>query len=312
MNRDQLSTDLLEGLTSDPKRIPSKYFYDQKGSDLFDRICETAEYYPTRTEARLLDQAAPDIARTTASGELVELGSGSARKTGALLRAMNRCVGRVSYMPMDISEDALDAASSRVRGEFPDVEIKAVVCDYTRGMNGVRIGANGIVAFLGSTIGNFRDFEVDRLLTSLHGAYTAGGWILVGADLVKPESILDAAYNDSEGLTEAFNRNILDVVNDIAVANFDPESFDHLAFFHEAESRVEMHLVARHDMAIHLGAHDRIIQVRSGERILTEISRKFTRRSVDELLSRNGFEPVHWYTDEPAWMGMALARREAD
>lgn len=299
--------ELLAGLLAPPRSIPSKYFYDDRGSALFDAICDLPEYYPTRTEQALLDEVAPRVAEITRANELVELGSGTARKTRTLIAALLERGAGLHYAPLDISGYALEAAGAAVAEEFPEVEVTGIVCDYTRSLDVLEPDPGCLAVFLGSTIGNFTQNNGVALLRRLRDRLAPGDWLLLGLDLVKPVAVLEAAYNDSEGLTAEFNRNILAVVNREAGADFDPASFEHLAFFDRGASQIEMHLVARRRQTVRLAAFDLELEIAGGERIRTEISRKFTRGSAQELLAGSGFAIDHWFASPDGYFALALA-----
>lgn len=301
----------LKGLLSTPKSLPSKFFYDDEGSRLFDRICETPEYYVTRTELRLLEQVAGEIAAATKSAELLELGSGMARKSHLLLEALSERNKNeeLRYTPLDISESALEIACRNVGRDFPQVGLQPIVCDYTSDLGALGRGGRRLMAFLGSTIGNFPDAEAGRMLKNWGRCMEADDWFLLGVDLVKSKAVLEAAYNDAEGVTEAFNRNILAVANRLLDADFNPEAFAHLAFYNGEQRRIEMHLVAGQPMEVRLGASGKVIRFDENERLMTEISRKFTRVTVEKLLARSGFAMRHWYESEDRYFALALARK---
>jgi L-histidine N-alpha-methyltransferase len=311
LHTDSQVTDLSLGLQSDPRWIPSKYFYDDRGSALFDQICDLPEYYPYRTEQALLDEVAPEVAELTRAVELVELGSGTGRKArtliGALLAQGNGC----HYCPLDISEFALRQATAAVAAAFPEVRITGIACDYLSSLEALTPDPGCLAAFLGSTIGNFRHVDGVRLLRRLHDQLAGGDWFLLGVDLVKPVAVLEAAYNDAAGLTARFNKNILSVVNREANGDFDPEGFEHLAFFDPEASQIEMHLVARQAQRVRLRALDLELELERGERIRTEISRKFTRASAGRMLVESGFDLQHWFPSRNGYFALALASVEA-
>jgi L-histidine N-alpha-methyltransferase len=304
--------DLLAGLREAPRSIPSKYFYDDRGSALFDAICDLPEYYPARTEKALLDELAPQIAEITRANELIELGSGTARKTRTLIAALLERGEGLRYAPLDISEYALEQATSAVTEEFPEVRVSRIACDYTRSLEVLDPDPGCLVAFLGSTVGNFRRDQGVALLGRLRERLTAGDWFLLGVDLIKPTEVLEAAYNDTAGLTAEFNRNILEAVNHHVQADFDPQAFEHLAFFSPTESQIEMHLVARRDLLVRLQALDLDVEISKGERIRTEISRKFTLESVQRLLNESGFAMRYWLPSPDHYFALALAAVDGD
>ena len=304
---DGAKRELGERLSRRPPSIPSKYFYDDRGSALFDAICDLPEYYLTRTERALLDERSPEIADITRARELVELGAGTARKTGHLIESLMDLGHGLHYTPLDISPYALEQAESSLGRAYPDLRITGIQCDYTRSLEELEPDPGCLTVFLGSTIGNFTVEAGAALLRRLRDRLSPGDWFLLGVDLVKENRILEAAYNDSRGITAEFNKNILNVVNRRAEGNFDLSAFDHLAFFDEEKSQIEMHLVARVASRVRLEALDLDLAFAVGERIQTEVSRKFTRESAHELLEAAGFEPRYWFTSDDAYFGLALA-----
>jgi L-histidine N-alpha-methyltransferase len=300
-------SDLYQGLSRRPLSIPSKYFYDQQGSHLFDSICDLPEYYLTRSERALLDLRSGEIAAITQANELVELGSGTARKTRHLIEALLERGEGLHYSPLDISPYALGLASTSLAREFPELVITGIQCDFTETLEALEPDPGCLAVFLGSTIGNFNHGAGVGFLKRLRERLAEGDWLLLGVDLVKSVEVLEAAYNDSAGITAEFNKNILKVVNREAEGNFDPNDFEHLAFFNRDADQVEMHLVARQDVQVRLGSLDMDLNIAAGERIHTEISRKFTRESTGDLLSGAGFELCHWYLSPDGYFGLALA-----
>ena len=300
-------TELRSGLSQRPLSIPSKYFYDDRGSALFDTICDLPEYYLTRTGKALLDQRSEEIASITLANELVELGAGTARKTRHLIESLLSLGKGLHYAPLDISRYALEEAEASLSRDFPDLYITGIECDYTETLEPLDPDPGCLTVFLGSTIGNFSHESGVALLARLRERLAGGDWLLLGVDLVKPTSVLEAAYNDGAGVTAEFNKNILNVVNRHGGGDFDPARFDHLAFFNEEESQVEMHLVANDDHRVRMEAFDLELQVAAGERIHTEISRKFTRDSTHRLLAEAGFCLDHWFVSDDEYFGLALA-----
>lgn len=301
------ASDLVAGLSSRPLRIPSKYFYDDRGSALFDAICDLPEYYPTRTEQALLDDLSDTIAGITQAQELVELGAGTARKTRHLIESLLDRRGSLHYAPLDISEYALAVAAESLSGEFPDLHVTGIQCDYTESLEALDPDPGCLAVFLGSTIGNFSPDRGVTLLKRLRARLARGDWFLLGLDLVKPVEVLEAAYNDALGITAEFNRNILSVVNQIARGDFNTEDFRHLAFFNPRESQIEMHLVAERNVQVRLPGLGLELEIDAEERILTEVSRKFTRASAEDLLARSGFRMAHWFESGDGYFGLALA-----
>jgi len=301
----------LEGwLRRDPPQIPPRYLYDERGSKLFEEICEQPEYYPTRAEGALLARIAPELVARTEVSELYELGSGDARKTRLLLAEICRS-GRGRYVPFDVSEDALRRSSRELLRELPTLDVHAVVGDFTQRLELPRPEGPRLVAFLGGTIGNFAPDEARAFLTRVARALEPGEPFLLGTDLIKSVERLEAAYDDARGVTAAFNRNILRVVNDVAGADFDPEAFEHRAPWVEREHRIEMHLVARAAQTVRFDELDLVLELDEGDWIRTEISTKYDRALVGALLDAAGFELVEWFTDADETFALTLARRRA-
>jgi L-histidine N-alpha-methyltransferase len=301
-----LAVDVRIGLQRTQKTLPPKYFYDDRGSELFDAICDLPEYYLTRTGQALLESTAEDILATARPLELVELGSGASRKTRVLLDVMARSGADLRYVPMDVSEGMLRQAATALLQDYSRLWIHGVVGDYERHLPHLPDGEQRLVLFLGSTIGNFEVAQATGFLSSVRQQLNPGEHLLLGVDLVKPIEVLESAYNDSAGLTAEFNRNVLHVVNRELNAEFDPHAFEHVAFFNRAESRIEMHLRARRAHTVHIGKLEMQIPFRMGETIHTEISRKFTRAGVQDMLQAAGFNTQRWYAAPNDYFALAL------
>lgn len=304
-----LARDVRLGLTADPKRLPSKYFYDEEGSRLFDRICETPEYYQTRTELALLEAIALPLVSSLQPTEIVELGSGAARKTRTLLDAVERLGMGSRYIPFDVCEEMLRSSSEELLDHYPWLAVHGVVGDYDRHLDRIPDGQRRLIVFLGGTIGNFTEEEAAAFLSRVAATMGSGDRLLLGTDLVKDPSLLHAAYNDGDGVTAAFNKNILEVVNRELDANFPLRSFEHLAFYDEGRSQIEMHLRALRDVSVSVGKLRMFVRLHRGETIHTEISRKFTKESVGSLYRRSGLEMVSWHTPPNQWFGISVAKR---
>jgi len=305
-----LPHDVRHGLLAAQKTLPPKYFYDDRGAQLFDAICDLPEYYLTRTEQGLLQRVAAEIVALTQPSDVVELGSGAARKTRIVLDALNHNGHELTYLPMDVSEGMLRRAARALLRDYPQLRVHAVVADYERDWTLPPSARRRLALFLGSTIGNFTPAATAAFLAKVRRELAGGDHFLLGVDMVKPTAIIEAAYNDSQGLTAEFNRNILRVINHHLDADFDPERFTHVAFFNHAQSQIEMHLQAceAHHVTIR-GLRERIAFA-AGETIHTEISRKFTREAVEAMLGTAGFEMVRWYTPANNYFGLALARAQ--
>lgn len=277
------------------KWLPPKHFYDARGSELFARICETEEYYPTRTECRLLEAVAPRIVEALRPTEIVELGSGGARKARIVLDAAERLALPCRYVPFDVSEAALRQSATELLAAYPWLEVHGVVGDYDRHLGAIPRGERRLYLFLGGTIGNFAPYEAVAFLRRLRTTLGPGDVFVLGVDLVKDDATLHRAYNDAQGLTAAFNKNVLGVINRELGGHFDLDTFEHVAFFHRARSRIEMHLRSTRAQRVAVDALGVDLSFDAGEPILTEISRKFTRRSVEALLEAAGFAPSAWH-----------------
>lgn len=303
--------DVVAGLTAARKTLPCKYFYDALGSQLFERICATPEYYPTRTERAILEARAGEIAETTGPVELVELGSGSARKTRVLLEAYSARADEVHFAPIDVSGSMLEESSRKLVARYDDLFIRGIAGTYEKALAALHPAPQPqrMFLFLGSTIGNFTNRQRTRFLTRIHGAMAAGDYFLLGFDRVKDRNVLEAAYNDAEGLTERFNRNILVHLNARFHGDFVPDRFAHSAFFNESESRIEMHLVSDRAQAARLADLDLDAGFGEGESIHTEISRKFEPDVLAGELAALGFRRVAQWSDPRDWFGLMLLER---
>ena len=309
--REEELRELWEALAESPRRIPSKHFYDRRGSQLFEAITRLPEYYLTDAERELLATAAGEIVSETRADELVELGAGSARKTRILLDAMDRAGCLALYVPFDVSESEVRRVALELVEEYPRLEVHGIVADFTRGLHVIPPGERRLVILLGSTIGNFRPGPARALLSGIAAPMASGDWFLLGVDLVKDSATLEAAYDDDAGVTADFNRNILANVNRLADADFDPDAFEHKAVYRPQHHWVEMRLVARRPQTVTLGALGRTLEIAAGEEIWTEISTKYERATVRSMLEESGFELVRWF-ENTGTFALALARRCGD
>ena len=304
-----LTDDVEFGLLTRPRILPPKYFYDEYGSKLFDRICETAEYYVTRTEDALLKECAEAIVDQASPDDILELGSGTSRKTRRLLDACENLGFCPTYSPYDISQEILHETALGLIEEYDWLEINILIGDYEGGLaNLPKSDGRRLFCFLGSTIGNFEHEKAVAFLRDIRSRMNRDDLLLLGADRIKGHEILHAAYNDSQGLTAAFNLNLLKVLNEEVEADFDLKGFEHRAVFNQDKSRIEMHLVSRADQTVAIGALDTEIQVKSGETILTEISRKFTDESLSAMLNTAGFSTTAHFTPGNNYFSLVLAR----
>lgn len=306
--RRTLEADVRRGLTSVPMSLPPKYFYDATGSKLFEEITELPEYYLTRTEAALLEELAPRLMHALAPQDIVELGAGSATKTRRLLDARNGLRQSIRYVPIDIDEVTMQATATRLLADYPFLQVRALVGDFERHLEHVPAPTGRrLVLFLGSTIGNLDPPARHRLLTDVRALLDHGDRFLIGLDLVKDVKVLEAAYDDASGVTREFNRNILHVVNREVDADFNPAAFRHVAFFNEAASRVEMHLVPDSAQDVHLRRLGLTVRVSPDESIWTESCYKFSRGSAQSMLEEAGLRLDAWHTDPDNYFALALA-----
>lgn len=290
--------DVRDGLLRRQKELPSKYFYDERGSELFERITRLPEYYLTRAERSLLGAHAGALIDELRPRTLVELGAGSAVKTRILLDAMHDAGSAEEYVPIDVSRDFLGETTRRLAGEYPSLRVTGAVADIGESLGlPRRLRRPVLFAFLGSTIGNFDAPAARALLTRIRDAMGPFDRLLLGTDLRKPRKVIEAAYNDGRGVTAAFNRNMLRVLNRELGANFEPGAFSHRAFYSTDRHRIEMHLVARRELMIHIPSVGDI-HLASGESIRTEISCKYDRPSVRRLLRAARMRLEHWLTDD--------------
>jgi L-histidine Nalpha-methyltransferase len=304
-----LAEDVLDGLTRPAKELPSKHFYDSHGSDLFERITELPEYYPTRTERWILDTISGQIAERTHASELVELGAGYATKTRALLDAMAAEGTLQTYVPLDVSEATVVASAAQLVEEYPGLQVHGVVGDFERHLGHLPAPAGPrLVPFLGGTIGNFPPGSRRRFLRSLATVLGSDGHLLLGTDLVKDPRVIEAAYHDSAGATAQFNLNVLHVLNRELGANFDVDAFEHVAFFDREREWIEMRLRATRPQHVRVEALDLDIAFANREEMRTEISVKFTPDRLRGDLAAAGLELVETYTDPDELFAVSLAR----
>jgi L-histidine N-alpha-methyltransferase len=299
-----LRADVLHGLTRTPKVLPPKWFYDTRGSELFEEITQLPEYYPTRAEREILIARSAEIADVTGARTLIELGSGSSEKTRHLL---DELPDPVHYVPVDVSESALTGAAETLLAARPELRVHALIADFTTGL--VLPGTPGprLVAFLGGTIGNLLPDERTAFLSSVRSLLEPGDALLLGTDLVKDESVLVRAYDDASGVTAAFNKNVLSVMNRELGADFDPADFEHVALWNKEHEWIEMRLRARRALAVKIPELDLAVHFEAGEEVRTEVSAKFRQDGVRAELSRAGMELTHWWTDSEGRFALSLA-----
>jgi L-histidine N-alpha-methyltransferase len=305
--RDEILADVAATLLRSPRELSPKYFYDARGSELFEEITRQPEYYLTRAEREILEARASEIVDVVRPCTLVELGAGSAAKTRILLDAMTQHGAPVTYVPVDVSADFLESTARALESEYASLHVAPVVADITSALElPAAITGPVLFAFLGSTIGNFAEADAIALLQRVRGRMKSIDRLLLGTDLRKNQSILNAAYNDAKGVTAEFNRNMLRVLNAELGADFVPERFAHHAFYNDVDHRVEMHLYSIGDQIVRIPGLPTLI-LRDGESIRTELSHKYDRASVDALLRAARLRVERWYTDAAGRFALSIA-----
>jgi L-histidine N-alpha-methyltransferase len=303
-----IAADVRMGLSAPFKELPPKYFYDERGSQLFERITELPEYYPTRAERAILDTRAQEIVDVAGTSMLIELGSGSAAKTRCLFDAMRDADALEAYVPVDISEEITRETATRLSGEYDGLRVHGVVCDYETHLERIPREPGGLIAFLGGTIGNFHPQVRRSFLARIASLMYPEDRFLLGTDLVKDRVRLEAAYNDSAGVTAEFNRNVLYVLNRELGADFDPAAFAHRAFWDEVNWWIDVRLRSLTDQTVTIPAIDMEVEFAEREEMRTEISAKFTREQLEAIYAEVGLELVEWWTDPDGLFGLSLAR----
>ena len=306
--RDALRSDAERGLRANPKDIPPKWFYDDRGSQLFDDITRLPEYYPTRCERTILVERAGEIASVTRADTLVELGSGTSDKTRILLDALRDAGTITRFVPFDVSEQTLRDAAASVNREYPTVAVHAVVGDFEHHLGTIPDGGRRLVAFLGGTIGNLLPPLRAEFLLEIAKGLGPDDYLLLGLDLVKDVDRLEAAYDDGQGVTAEFNKNVLAVMNRELDADFDVSRFEHVAVFQQETERIEMRLRALQAHTVHVDALDLDVPFEAGEEMRTEVSAKFTRERVVNELANAGMQLARWWTDPDGDFALLLAR----
>ncbi|MFD8020367.1 L-histidine N(alpha)-methyltransferase [Streptomyces lavendulae] len=299
-----LRTDVLSGLTRFPKELPPKWFYDARGSELFEEITRLPEYYPTRAEREILLERAQEIASVSGARTLVELGSGSSEKTRHLIEAMPALE---TYVPVDVSESALTGAAESLLAEHPRLRVHALLADFTRPLRLPESAGPRLVVFLGGTIGNLLPPERAVFLASVRAMLSPGDALLMGTDLVKDEAVLVAAYDDALGVTAEFNKNVLAVIDRELGADFHTADFAHVAVWNREHEWIEMRLRAREAVTVKVRALDLVVPFEAGEEILTEISAKFRQEGVRKELAEAGLELTQWWTDSEGRFALSLS-----
>jgi L-histidine N-alpha-methyltransferase len=303
--------DVAIGLTDTPRWLSCQYLYDARGSELFEQITRLPEYYPTRTEAGILRSAAAGIAGLTGEVTMIELGSGNSEKAGHLLSAYTGAYGAARYVPVDVSEAAIQHARERLAEDHPNVRVSPVIGTYEESFPLFRAYSPSMVMFLGSTIGNFNHGESHRFWRSMAGNLASGDHFLLGVDLVKDRAVLEAAYNDSAGVTAEFTRNLFVRMNRELDAGIDVSEVEHVARYNDEWQRIEIFAHFHSKQTIRIAPLDTELVIEAGERVMIEISRKFVIDHLTTYLSVFGFEVRQVFTDERQWFAVLLLRRTA-
>jgi len=302
---DEVSAEIVAGLQADRKTISSKYFYNNDGSLLFEEITRLEEYYPTRSEKSILKQIAPALMKQYLGYEIIELGPGDHSKISILLNAASDLrQTSIRYLPLDISQPALRSSAESLVSAFPNLHVEGYAVDFISQFGPIRREQAAMICFFGSTIGNFEWTDSLELLRNISHQMKKGDVLLLGMDLVKPETVLHAAYNDARGITEAFNKNILNTVNELIHADFHTDHFDHLAFYNKKKSRIEMHLVAKRNLSVHSPFLNEDLHLKEGEGIHTENSHKYSTRHIQEIADVTGLKLSQTHTDEQGWFAL--------
>ena len=303
----QMATDVRAGLTSRPKTLPPKYFYDARGSELFDEITRLPEYYPTRAERSILEAHVEEIAQLTSAETLIELGSGTSEKTRLLLRALSGAGTLRRFVPFDVDPVVLEEASAAVSREFPQLEVAPVVGDFEHHLGLLPRHPRRLLAFLGSTIGNLEPAQRSEFLADVRGTLQEDDAFLLGTDLVKDPARIVAAYDDAQGVTAEFNKNVLTVLDRELGANFKPDDFEHRAVWDAEHQWIEMRLESVSDQRVRVAALDLDVEFEAGEQMRTEISAKFRREGVTAELAQAGLRLTQWWTDPAGDFALSLS-----
>ncbi len=303
-----IEEDVRVGLLSLPRSLPPKYFYDERGSQLFEQVCDTPEYYPTHTEEKLLLRHGKEIITQAKPDEIMELGSGNAQKTRQLFDACEETDHTCSYAPLDVCEPMLQSVSEQLQADYSWLDVNPLVGDYHAGLEHLpKARGTRLFVFLGGTIGNFYPGQARNFINDIKTSMRPGDFLLLGADRIKDSHVLDAAYNDKKGATAAFNLNVLNVLNRELGADFNPANFQHEAEFNSAHNRIEMHVVSNCDHVVHLQKIDEEITFHQGDSILTEVSHKFTVASLEELVGISGLNIRKHYEPDNKYYSLVLA-----
>ena len=302
---DTVIEEIVAGLNAEQKAISSKYFYNGQGSLLFEEITRLKEYYPTRTEKTILKNIAPYLMEQYGGFEIIELGPGDHSKISILLNATEGLdLTSIRFLPLDISQPAIRSSAESLVNTFPQLHVEGYAVDFISQFEHIRREQPALICFFGGTIGNFEWPDSLELLKNISRQMKKGDVLLLGMDLVKPEPVLYAAYNDSHGITAAFNKNILNSVNDLIRSDFYAGDFDHLAFFNKERSRIEMHLVANREVVVHSSHFIEDFQLKEGESIHTENSHKYSPGHIQQIVEETGLKLNHTHTDERGWFAL--------
>jgi len=302
---DEVVSEIVASLQAKQKSISSKYFYNKEGSILFEEITRLKEYYPTRTEKGILKQIAPDLMKRYGDYEIIELGPGDHSKISILLSsAADQELSNIRYLPLDISQPALKNSAEELVSTFPNMHVEGYAVDFFSQFGPIRRERPALICFFGSTIGNFEWEASLELLRNISDQMKKGDVLLLGMDMLKPEPVLHVAYNDARGVTEAFNKNILNSVNDLIQSDFNANNFAHHAYFDIEKSRIEMHLVARKDFSVHSKYFNGDLIFRQGDTIHTENSHKYDAGHIQKMAEATGLNLNHTHTDEQQWFAL--------
>lgn len=307
---ENIRKEIITGLKSKQKSISSKFFYDKTGSKLFEDITQLPEYYPTRTEKQIIKTIAPKLMHNLRHTDIVELGSGDCSKISLLLNSIPKeNLGTINYIPVDVSQSTLNESAHKLVEKFPGLFIKGLVADFINQLDLIPKTSKRMICFLGSTLGNFTETVTNKFLKDLGSSMNSGDTFLLGIDLVKPTDILFDAYNDSQGVTAEFNKNILNVINDLIESDINTDDFEHKAFFNQEKSRIEMHLIAKKNMVINNRFSASYINIKKGENIHTENSYKFTLAQINNFAKISGLTIKETYTDPDNWFALVLFKK---
>ncbi len=305
-----IEEDVRQGLLEPPRSLPPKYFYDEYGSQLFKQICETKEYYPTRTEYELLEKHTQEIISTTNPQTCIELGAGASIKTEILLNEIISQTSESTFISIDVCKEVLIEAAERLLQKFKQLQVQSIAGEYLPAIQSIpNYSSPALFLFIGSSIGNFDEQEAIQLLTALSNKMQNEDYFLIGLDRVKDKSVLEHAYNDKEGITAKFNLNVLNVLNHHLQSNFKLENFSHVALYNEQLQQIEMYLQSKQEQQIDFPALNKSITLNKDEKILTEISRKYTRKSIQHLLNCSGLQELAHFEPENEYYSLVLTKR---